>query len=571
MIRIVVAACALAGLLSGVTGGEGGWSALEQITVDPGWSGLASSNGTAVAVATDGRVHVVWHDEREGSTEVYYRSRDPLLGWTEPETPISHGAVDARNASVLVAPDGGLVVIWEDRRTGPWVVYRNVRTPDGAWLPADEIVSESSADARKPSAVFDEAGRLHVVWQDARENGYHVYTRRYDASGATEPEPITAPSRSAWNPYVGRGLAGDLHMTWHETRSEGWKILHKEYRASAGWDTTAELITQFPSTSWDARFIVDPAGLLHVFWADDRAENFEIYYKKKYPGHPWGDDKQFTTAANTSSGPRPVVDAAGNMHVVWEDFRTGLSTIFYKKITAATGWDRQDTRLSDGISTAWDPSITVDGRGDIHVVWSGNSTGNFEIFYRAGRDLIPTAIALRRFDATPAESGIRIEWELEETPVSTTILRGSEDGPDGRSIQTPGNGRSGRWVDRDVVPGREYEYRLLAIDREGASTIFGPVRARALPAPVGKAAPNPFGDAVVVRWPRPASGGVSADVWDVRGRRVVPLEARDGGDHVTLVWDGRSEDGRRVAAGRYWIRVTAAGRTTAVSVVRRPD
>lgn len=570
MRRLLVVALA-GGMFGGAPDAGAGWSPIEQITFDSGWSGLASTNGSAVAVAPDGRVHVVWHDERGGSTQVYHRSRDPENGWIETATVISHGAVDARNASVHVSPVGGLVAIWEDRRAGPWAIYRNVRAPGGGWLPADEEISLSSADARKPTAVFDEAGRFHVAWQDGREGGYRVYARVFDSGGATAPEGLTSQASSAWNPFIARGLGGDLHLTWHETRPEGWRVLYMPYRVAAGWDTTAQLITAYPSTSWDARLVVDPAGLLHVFWSDDRAANFEIYYKKRYPGYPWGDDKPFTSAASTSAGPRPAVDAAGNIHVIWEDFRTGLSSIFYKKITVATGWDRNDTPLTDGLSTAWDPSMTVDSRGDAHVVWSGNSTGNFEIFYRVGRGLIPTAVALRRFLAEPAGAGIRIDWELEEAAASVKILRRSEGEPDDRIIHAPGGGQSGRWTDREILPGREYEYRLVVVGREGDAATYGPVRTRAARAPAGSAAPNPFREATTVWWPRPASGGVSAEVCDVRGRRVVSLEARDGGDGVTLEWDGRSEDGRRVAAGRYWIRVTAAGRTTAVPVLRLPD
>jgi hypothetical protein len=363
-----------------------------------------------------------------------------------------------------------------------------------------------------------------------------------------------------------------MHLVWHETRLSGWKVRYKAYRSAAGWDTTSEMITDFPSTSWDARIVVDPAGLRHVFWSDDRADNFEIYYKKRYPGHPWGGDKEFTSAENTSGGPRASVDAAGNIHVLWEDFRSGLSAVYYKKIAAATGWDAQDTGLTDGLSTAWDPSLALDAQGDVHVVWSGNATGNFEIYYRYGRGLVPTAIALRSFEAAPEGAGVRLAWELEEEPVELNFLRRSEGEEGDRWIGAPPRGtlRAGEWTDRDIVPGARYEYRLSVTERDGSVTVHGPARAQAPPPKQAWVSANPFRAAVTVTVACDDAGPVEAGAWDAAGRRVARLEVHRSGALLVARWDGRDDHGRGVPAGRYWIRVGAGATRVSVPVARAP-
>jgi hypothetical protein len=77
-----------------------------------------------------------------------------------------------------------------------------------------------------------------------------------------------------------------------------------------------------------------------------------------------------------------------------------------------------------------------------------------------------------------------------------------------------------------------------------------------------RAAPNPFLSATRLRFTVPAAGPARLDVFDLAGRRVRALW--DGplgeGEHE-LSWDGRDGSGRRVPAGLYLYRLTAAGQS----------
>ncbi len=83
-----------------------------------------------------------------------------------------------------------------------------------------------------------------------------------------------------------------------------------------------------------------------------------------------------------------------------------------------------------------------------------------------------------------------------------------------------------------------------------------------------EAAPNPFGETTTVRWQLARATRVRAEVFDVRGRRVVSLldGVRSAGPGEVR-WTGRDGNGRALAAGVYFIRVVAAGETRARRVV----
>lgn len=97
----------------------------------------------------------------------------------------------------------------------------------------------------------------------------------------------------------------------------------------------------------------------------------------------------------------------------------------------------------------------------------------------------PTAVTLARFEARPAGSAIRVEWET-ATEIDTLgfhLYRSPRaDGGYERlneqiiPSQAPGSPGGGIyfWTDDQVVPGQAYYYKLEDVDIHGAATLHGP-------------------------------------------------------------------------------------------------
>lgn len=100
---------------------------------------------------------------------------------------------------------------------------------------------------------------------------------------------------------------------------------------------------------------------------------------------------------------------------------------------------------------------------------------------------------------------------------------------------------------------------------EGAvsAPVTEPVRELAL-----AAAPSPFRDATSLRLSLPRAERVDLTVHDVTGRAVRKLDAGmlPAGRHV-VAWDGRDGAGRPVAAGVYFVRMSAGGESRTARVV----
>ena len=105
--------------------------------------------------------------------------------------------------------------------------------------------------------------------------------------------------------------------------------------------------------------------------------------------------------------------------------------------------------------------------------------------------------------------------------------------------------------------------RLLVL-KNGTAAISGvPIAAPAPGVPPLRVSPNPASDAIWLDVPRaavaltgvPAGSPLRIAIADVRGRRVRML--RISSDVARVRWDGRDEQGRPVASGRYWARLVA--------------
>lgn len=97
----------------------------------------------------------------------------------------------------------------------------------------------------------------------------------------------------------------------------------------------------------------------------------------------WNATKRLSWTSGSSWVPAIAADSGGNIHVVWHDFTPGNDEIYYIRSTngGITWGTVKRITLNSGDSNS--PDITVDSGDILHVVWSDETPGNREIFYRS--------------------------------------------------------------------------------------------------------------------------------------------------------------------------------------------
>jgi len=171
-----------------------------------------------------------------------------------------------------------------------------------------------------------------------------------------------------------------------------------------------------------------------------------------------------------------------------------------------------------------------------------------------------TAVLVERFEAQALPDRIALRWRFGPAdPPDEYWIERSEGSAAAWVALGAGAIESGTYVldDRDVAPGRSYDYRLAWRDGDltayaGTVTVtFAGVPLEFSLAPV---VPNPSSGPVVVRWSQPRGRWVDLRVYDLSGREVATIArgSYEAGDHAAS-WEGRTSRGR-VASGLYFIR-----------------
>ncbi len=136
--------------------------------------------------------------------------------------------------------------------------------------------------------------------------------------------------------------------------------------------------------------VVDDNGTLHMVFYSDHEEpgNTEIYYMNN-EGGTWSEPLRLSHGENYSNGPTMAIDARGNITVVWFDYRLEYpySDLYWCRYDAATGtWSEDLPLVVVPGSQQVVPLVVAEPSGKVHLVWSdgrnGDRPADFELYYR---------------------------------------------------------------------------------------------------------------------------------------------------------------------------------------------
>ena len=101
-----------------------------------------------------------------------------------------------------------------------------------------------------------------------------------------------------------------------------------------------------------------------------------------YPGLPTMDMEK-SVSSRVERSPAIATDMGDNIYVVWNDSTPGNYEICYKRCTNGDG-TLTTKRLTWNGGASIVPAIATYLAGEIHIVWTDDSHGNEEIYYKKG-------------------------------------------------------------------------------------------------------------------------------------------------------------------------------------------
>ena len=215
------------------------------------------------------------------------------------------------------------------------------------------------------------------------------------AAPGTQLSDLTAYSASA--PVIEQGVsANDLVVVYNRRLNPG-DPRDPYYTQSSDngltWTPPAPIYTSPGIESFNVDVAVTSNGTLHAVWAelDLGASNHIAYllYSSKTGAGSWTTPTAIRTVTNTTAyvpiiaSPRIHATGSGTLDLVWveadqSDFSNPTTDIFHaRSVNGGANWTN-NLRVTPSIifPTSFEPDVTVDNGGVVHVVWQESAGAN---------------------------------------------------------------------------------------------------------------------------------------------------------------------------------------------------
>ena len=282
-------------------------------------SGSGHQYYPSVAVDSQDNVHVVWTGKGWGSNPNYnniqYRKRTSS-GWQAQEAVTDKDSTQY-NPAIAIDSQGNVHVVWYGGGWGSNPNYYNIqyRKRTSAGWQAQEALTDKDDKQYDPAIAIDSQDNVHIVWEGggwgSNPDYYNIQYRKRTSSGWQAQEAVTDKDDDQYYPSIAVDSQDNIHIVW-----EGWGWgtntgnANTQYRkrTSSGWQTQ-EAVTDVNYNQFDQTIAIDSQDNVHVIWTGkgwgSNPDYYNVQYRKRTPSG-WQTQEGLTDAAITQQYPSPI-------------------------------------------------------------------------------------------------------------------------------------------------------------------------------------------------------------------------------------------------------------------------
>jgi len=204
-------------------------------------------------------------------------------------------------------------------------------------------------------------------------------------------------------PHIFIDSNDDIHIVWVEYFSGSGEIFYKRTSDNGSTWMPPNRLTWNSGNSREP-FFIKRLGQFNLVWVDDSTGNDEIYYKNSTDGGlTWSTTQRITWNNGDSRTPTITADFAFGVHIIWSDNTPGNEEIFYKRSTDSGATWLPPLRLTWNTGSSQYPFIMA-VLNELHVVWSDFLSGNWDVCYKQSLNTGGTWSSLKRLTYNPGNS-----------------------------------------------------------------------------------------------------------------------------------------------------------------------
>ncbi len=241
-------------------------------------------------------------------------------------------------------------------------------------------ISHNSGDSLGPRIVVDKSGSPHVVWFDLTPGFNNIFYASKSTGGSwTDPINIYSHNNNSRSPSLAIDGQGTLHAAWFDFGPGNWEIFYSQKPVGGVWSAPANASNNIED-SRSPSIVVDSQGVVHAAWEQSNPSSGDIFYASRNQDGTWSTGVNISNNTGASLSPSISVDKKGDIHVAWYDNTSGEEEIYYAEKPAGGDWS-VPVNISSNSGKSEYPVVAVDSQNTVLVTWQDNSPGNWDIFF----------------------------------------------------------------------------------------------------------------------------------------------------------------------------------------------
>jgi hypothetical protein len=365
----------------------------------------------SITQASDGIIWVVWHSQRTGNYDIFYKTHNASLvhPWS-PDTRLTANTSVDRTPSVMATADGKIWIAWSSNRMGNYEIFYT--TYDGSsWLPEPKILTTNSSSDDFPSIIQDSDGKIWVFWSSNREGDpSEIFCSTSSDNGAnwSTATRLTTHQADDWRPSAVEAADESIWIVWTRDNDLYYKVIFKNMTEKV----TDKLLSKSPGQNWHPSVTDLSNGTLWVVWDSDRHDvgrNSDIFYKI-YDGS-WSSDVRLTQSVENDIMPSITQTSENNIWIVWASTAFDNIDIYYLKDEIP---QPHDVAIFSVISS---PIVAYRGEEDISIEVVVQNHGTEEEIVDVECRANTTLIGSATFSVAAGQLGVEtFVWETSGSP-----------------------------------------------------------------------------------------------------------------------------------------------------------
>jgi hypothetical protein len=288
---------------------------------------------------------------------------------------------------LAVDSSDSLHVVWHGDTTGSSEVFYRRSDDAGETWSASKRLTWTSGISTHPDIAIDSSDSIHLVWEDQTPGNSEIYYRNSTDGGENwnMVKRLTWTSDDTSNPALAASSSGIVYAVWDDPIPGNGEIYGK--RSTDGGETWSSVrrLTWTSGSSYDPDIAVSPPDSIHLVWAAEVPGDTEVFYQGSTDsGETWRPTRQLTWNTGSSGSVSAAVDSIHAVHIVFMDATPGDLEIHYRKSAdGGVNWDPVQ-RLTWTSGNSYFPVIATDSANVAHIVWRDDISGNIEVYYKNG-------------------------------------------------------------------------------------------------------------------------------------------------------------------------------------------